>query len=459
MSNNLTQALQHASRGWYVFPCNADKKPYTDHGKNDATTDPEQIRKWWGSWPDALIGVYCDRSGLFALDVDIKDGRDGWRSLTELQEQHGTENIQVGPIQQTPSGGSHLIFKLPENLKIPNNADKLARGLDLRSNGYICTGGAYAWLPGHGPDVQLTEAPGWLLDLIRNLTPERKPQPVTMGAPSPDAGAYWLRYYLDRASIGNRNDTGFALALQLRDSHLPEAEAEPVMLDYAARVPQAPGNPYTERDALASLKSAYRGTAREPAHLPGLAMPIGNSTYHLQTGGNGHGPDLSKAPKKTPINELPTTTPTPGAYKLDDIGNGERLIARHGRKLRYVKEWGWLVWNGQYWEPDRGQVAAWAKETARSIYAEAAACEDSQIGAAIGKHAKTSASRFHRAAMIESAASEPGTPKTPADFDADPWLLNCQNGILDLRTGELQPHDPQAMLTKIAGASYDPDRK
>jgi putative DNA primase/helicase len=40
------------------------------------------------------------------------------------------------------------------------------------------------------------------------------------------------------------------------------------------------------------------------------------------------------------------------------------------------------------------------------------------------------------------------------DFDSDPDLLNCQNGVLDLRTGHVTPHDPDLLMTKITGADY-----
>jgi putative DNA primase/helicase len=149
--------------------------------------------------------------------------------------------------------------------------------------------------------------------------------------------------------------------------------------------------------------------------------------------------------------------PTPGAFKCDDIGNGERLACRHGARLRHVKEWGWLVWNNFYWEQDRGNVAMLAKETARSIFAEAAAAEDDTIAKALANHAKATASRSRREAMVDACASEPGIPAAPKDFDRDPWLLNVQNGVLNLRTGELQPHDPQALLTKMAGTEYHPE--
>ena len=43
----------------------------------------------------------------------------------------------------------------------------------------------------------------------------------------------------------------------------------------------------------------------------------------------------------------------------------------------------------------------------------------------------------------------------PEGFDADPWLLNCQNGTVDLRTGLLHPHQAEDMLTMMAGTTFD----
>ena len=46
-----------------------------------------------------------------------------------------------------------------------------------------------------------------------------------------------------------------------------------------------------------------------------------------------------------------------------------------------------------------------------------------------------------------------------SEFDRNVYYLNCQNGTLDLQTGEFHPHTPQDKLTKIAGAAYDPNAK
>ena len=42
-------------------------------------------------------------------------------------------------------------------------------------------------------------------------------------------------------------------------------------------------------------------------------------------------------------------------------------------------------------------------------------------------------------------------------INPDPWLFNCRNGTLDLRTGQLQSHAPADLITHLAPVIYDPD--
>jgi putative DNA primase/helicase len=46
-----------------------------------------------------------------------------------------------------------------------------------------------------------------------------------------------------------------------------------------------------------------------------------------------------------------------------------------------------------------------------------------------------------------------------AGVDADPWLFNCANGTLDLRTMEMHDHDPADGITKVANGAYSSDAK
>lgn len=167
--------------------------------------------------------------------------------------------------------------------------------------------------------------------------------------------------------------------------------------------------------------------------------------------GNGRAPD-GAAP-----------APARRAFRLTDYGNAERLVYHHGEGLRYCRAWGkWLVWDGRRWQVDAtGEVERRAKATVRRIDLEAAAIEgdDDESRAlrnALRRWATASESSAKIDAMIRLATSEPGIPVTPDELDADPWLLNCLNGTLDLRTGALRPHNPADMITKLAPVDYNP---
>lgn len=144
---------------------------------------------------------------------------------------------------------------------------------------------------------------------------------------------------------------------------------------------------------------------------------------------------------------------------LTDLGNARRLVKRHGENLRYCHLWGkWLVWNGRRWEKDEtGAVLRLAKETVRSIYNEASQEVEDAVRRKIADHARKSESALRIRAMVALAESEPGIPVLPGELDRDPWLLNCANGTIDLRTGELRPHRREDLITKIVPVEYDPE--
>jgi putative DNA primase/helicase len=139
-----------------------------------------------------------------------------------------------------------------------------------------------------------------------------------------------------------------------------------------------------------------------------------------------------------------------------DLGNAERLVARHGADMRYCHPWGrWLVWDGRRWRPDdTGEARRRARQTVRGILAEAAALEDAAARAALVAWARASEKRDRLAALLHLAEAE--LPVVPDAMDADGWLLNCRNGTVDLRTGALRPHDRRDFITKICDVDYDP---
>jgi len=149
-------------------------------------------------------------------------------------------------------------------------------------------------------------------------------------------------------------------------------------------------------------------------------------------------------------------------FNLTDSGNGERLAKRHGDKLHYCWTWKkWLYYDGKRWNLETGEQNAnrLALETARSIPQEAEGVEDHKLYGQILSWAKDSDSRTRLIKMLEAARSIEPIGVYPKDFDTDFWLLNCLNGTVDLRTGELRPHNPNDMLTRLCSVEFDPDAK
>ena len=151
-----------------------------------------------------------------------------------------------------------------------------------------------------------------------------------------------------------------------------------------------------------------------------------------------------------------------GYVPCTDLGNAERFAYWEEGHMRFDVAAGiWRVWDGRRWAADDGGAEAMqaAMRTVRLIQTEAfnapAGDEDTDPRKALFKHALASEARSRLEAMLALAKALQGIT-TPADsWDADPWLFNCRNGTLDLRTGTLRAHDPSELITKLAPVSYD----
>lgn len=263
--------------------------------------------------------------------------------------------------------------------------------------------------------------------------------------PAEDTGQHWLDWALGLARIGNRNQTGFDMACQLRDDGLSMTEAEDWLLAYARSVPQSQSDFYSEAAALASCKSAYAQAARDRAQRVS-ATP---QTAHKAAPADEPPAWLGDSDQETPA--------TRQAEHLTDMGNAARLVRLHGADLRYCYPWArWLHWDGGRWAVDDcGEVTRRAKATIKTLFTEAATADD-DTAKALAKHALRSQALQRINGMVTLAQSEPGIPVRPGELDLDPWLLNVQNGVLDLRSGVLRAHDRANLLTKMAPVAYDP---
>jgi putative DNA primase/helicase len=152
--------------------------------------------------------------------------------------------------------------------------------------------------------------------------------------------------------------------------------------------------------------------------------------------------------------------PESDEFHKTHLGNAKRLVVLHGADLRFCEEFGWLVWDGRRWSPDKtGEVYRRAKDTVLGIYAEATRIAVDELRKERIAFAMKCEHRTWIEAMVKLAESEMEMVVRPEDFDSDPFLLNCLNGTLDLRTGEFRAHSRNDFITKIAAVEYNPEAK
>ncbi len=128
-----------------------------------------------------------------------------------------------------------------------------------------------------------------------------------------------------------------------------------------------------------------------------------------------------------------------------DTGNGERFATAHSDEVKYAAGWGWVLWEGtRFIKDEKQQVRERAKEVAKNIVSE----PSREVKRKLWWHQK-SLGVERLTAMLKSAQSMPEIAVSVDQFNTDRFLLNCQNGVVNLRTGELYPHDRKFLCTQI----------
>lgn len=150
----------------------------------------------------------------------------------------------------------------------------------------------------------------------------------------------------------------------------------------------------------------------------------------------------------------------PRLNSLTDSGNAERFAAAAEDELLWCDAGHWWHWDGRRWErkPTESVAQRIAKRVIAGLYRDASRADD-ELQEKLGKFALKSQSAGKRAAMVRLAKSEPGMEVSADEFNRDPWLLNVENGTIDLRTGEIREHSWEDRITKLCPVTYDPDAR
>lgn len=328
-----------------IFGCRSsgdysnNKKPATRNGFKDATTDPAkkaEIKK-----RHSVIGISCIGSGVVAIDVDVKTEDKagnplknkngdpvctGFDELNKLCDDYDLDHPGVCGTwtQDTPSGGRHYLFKVPEGIEINNAVLKKhlkdeCHNLDVRYKGYICTGkmstGEEYKITN---DVEPIECPRNWLDVL-TTKPKRKTVSATSANPttqekkrplqnqsSQDNGTYRKEYItiaIEGKAEQMRNTTNhrnaalntfaFTLAGQFlhEDTNTPDNTKDEIenqiweALRSAASDCQAAGWEDTDQQIEKTIRSGITAGRNAP-YTPPIAVRVQDDTYPTQTTAN-----------------------------------------------------------------------------------------------------------------------------------------------------------------------------
>lgn len=159
-------------------------------------------------------------------------------------------------------------------------------------------------------------------------------------------------------------------------------------------------------------------------------------------------------PSDTP--PLPSETTFP---KVRDYAHAE-VLAQHlrDRYRWYHERGGWLRWDGTRWvEVTQEEVACAAVEALHKHYtAQMATARDAARTLELNRMLREVCAYQPITHALQFLKGMPGFLTRAHQLDADPWLLNVRNGTLDLRTGQLRPHNPADLITKRAEVTYVP---
>lgn len=148
-------------------------------------------------------------------------------------------------------------------------------------------------------------------------------------------------------------------------------------------------------------------------------------------------------------------------YDLNDTGNAQRFVDRFGDGIKYnFDNKCWVIWDGKTWVKDIKQIVKSKVDIMIEEMKEDVVNESSdKIASELLKNIKRLSSNSGKEAMLKEAMHIGDIPTINADYDKFKYLLNCANGIVDLKNGTIIPHDKKYMMSKNTNIVCDLDNE
>lgn len=413
---------------WSVFPVqNNDKKPFSFLRNKDnqrgfyvATSNEEQIAFWEKIYKGCNWALRTGKaSGCWVLDIDVKNGARGEESFFDLLGDHKDfpDTLSV----KTPTGGIHYYFEMEAGIKTLTNAGKFG-GIDVRADGgYVLippsslNGNNYEYFN----EGKILKAPDWLKQALFPLVPSKKKHEVVERIEQDDFRAesmsqYLLKKYIPKAIKGMRNRTLMDMLCQMRDNIVPQHIAERRTEEFVSAMADPD---FTRSEALATLRSVYRREGREPSYV-----------------------DLKV---EFNIKEVPVLN------NYDQAGIAEYILYRH-QNIVYIPEKSWAIFDESKgcWKTSNAdsEVSDIVVEELRAL----AKKEDFKGSNGLFKVTRRNVEDIM--SFIKKRVIKPYE-----HFNSRPELINCKNGVINLKTMELTKHNPCYYFDYVLDVNYNPN--
>ena len=446
-------ALQYIHDGYSVVPIREGEKAPAITWADYQRRIPTEIEiDQWFSDNHNQIGIVCGcvSGNLVVFDFDGEK----WNELLNDFEAAFPELANTRVVI-TGSGKAHIYVRCTEltediTREVRTFPDK--GEVELRANNHYVlappsihpSGGDYRF---RNPEVPILAIPLQRLNEIINWLNEGRrqtPPPVEQGK-SPNLtlnqkealAKFYTRRLIGQCRRGkDRNAKGFELARRLSNLGLTQEEAIPFVEEFQKDVPSK-DHPYTLEEALASLSSGFSYKRESPW------IPEGFFRIDPQTGELTDRETLTEQISEKLL-----------AYNLTDAGNAESFVELSGGDFCFVKELGkWFRWDGVRWVEENEEAHLSMMQTARIRNRLAFTIEDTDRRRRFQNWANTSESNFRVKAAL--AFGELMLRRKFIEFDTEPYLLCCENGIVNLRTGEFRPSTHRDWILKCTGVTYD----
>jgi len=420
-----------------------------------ATGDVKTIVGWFRDNPYSNLGLACQRSGIVVVDKDPRSG--GHLSITKLDEASGYSLVETVTaitgeyvIKGKVLRGSHLLYRCDPTEKFHGNLNAQGMpGIDVKHKGYIViapskhfSGVNYDFEPGLALwEREIAEAPEELLAVLRQSAPKSKPKSLPTLKPSNPTPAKIVDFSeLSRAAA--KVDTRLII-----ESGLFEGERAVQIYRLTCALAHRFGTDPIASEFIERAMVSWNSERVEPPMAldgnDGLLRHVRNALDFV---------------RQHPLEGLSGTSLAGESVRLTDTTDAavvDWLAQFIQPEFCWNSDRKWLRYKDGVWVPRSDEHVREHLRYFLSEFLEKVMASDTSVGGVQEVRKLMSAQKLKNFEILLRGRLEVLTEVFERKLDH----LNVKNGVVDLRTGELAPHDPKHYFTSITTEEYDPNAR